>query len=302
MTSVVSLLPSGTEWVYALGREGALAGVTFECDHPVAARARHPIVVHGMPTEGLTPGEIDAAVRARIESGESLYQLDSDALTRIAPDVVITQDLCRVCALPADDVATAIDRVGCPSHLVTLDPHRLDDVLDGAVDVATALGDEAAGRRLRRELGARLESVASRVRGRERPQVLVLEWTDPPFLAGHWVPDMVVAAGGQVLLADPGERSVSTEWPAVGAVDPDITVVAPCGFGLSDAVEYGRAVLDRLPASSASAASAVWAIDAGAFVTRPGPRVVDGVEALAHVLHPDAVSAPPPGRVARLRP
>jgi iron complex transport system substrate-binding protein len=300
MTSVVSLLPSGTEWVYALGREDSLAGVTFECDHPAAARSRHPIVVHGMLTEGMTPGEIDAAVRARIERGETLYLLDSEALTRIAPDVVITQDLCRVCALPADDVATAIDRVGCPSELVTLDPHRLDDVLDGAVDVATALGDETAGRRLRRELGARLESVAARVRGRERPRVLMLEWTDPPFLAGHWVPDMVVAAGGQVLLADPGERSVSTEWPAVGAVDPDITVVAPCGFGLADAVEYGRTVLDRLPASSSAAA--VWAIDAGAFVTRPGPRVVDGVETLAHVFHPDVVPVPPPGRVARLRP
>jgi iron complex transport system substrate-binding protein len=297
MTSVVSLLPSGTEWVYALGREGSLAGVTFECDHPSAARSRHPIVVHGMPTDGLTPGEIDAAVRARMERGEPLYQLDTDALTRLAPDVVISQDLCRVCALPADEVETAIDRVGCPSRIVTLDPHRLDDVLDGAVHVAVALGDETAGRRLRGELGARLESVASRVRGRERPRVLVLEWTDPPFLAGHWVPDMVVAAGGQVLLADPGERSVSTGWPAVGVVDPDIAVVAPCGFGLPDAVEYGRAVLDRLPS-----ASAVWAIDAGAFVTRPGPRVVDGVEALAHVLHPDAVPAPPPGRVARLRP
>jgi iron complex transport system substrate-binding protein len=296
MAAIVSLLPSGTEWVYALGLQDRLAGVTFECDHPRSARVDHAVVVHGMPTDGLSPGEIDAAVRARIAADEPLYTLDTAALARLTPDVVITQDLCRVCALPAGDVASAMERVGCPSRLVTLDPHRLDEVLDGAVDVATAGGVESAGRRLRSALGARLDRVARRLSGRRRPTVLVLEWTDPPYLAGHWVPDMVAAAGGRPILADPGGRSVVTGWPAVGAAAPDIVVVAPCGFGLDDAVEYGRAVIDRLPPRSA-----VWAVDAGAYVTRPGPRTVDGVEALAHALHPEAIAPPPSGRVARLR-
>ena len=297
MPRIVSLLPSGTEWVYALGFEDSLAGVTFECDFPAGVRTRHPVVVHGLPTEGLPPGEIDAMVRARVEAGEPLYTLDTDALARIAPDVVVTQDLCRVCALPADDVASAIDLVGCPSQLVTLDPHRLGDVLDGAVALAAAVGVEDSGRRLRGELSARLDRVAGRLRGLLPPRVLVLEWTDPPFLAGHWVPDMVAAAGGEAVLADPGGRSVTTTWPALGGLDPDVVVVAPCGFGLDAAMQHGRAVLDRLPD-----AAAVWAVDAGALVTRPGPRTVDGVEALAYALHPEAFDPPPAGRVARLRP
>jgi iron complex transport system substrate-binding protein len=169
-------------------------------------------------------------------------------------------------------------------------------VLDGAITVAAAAGAEDSGRRLRAELGARLDRVADRLRGLPRPRVLVLEWTDPPYLAGHWIPDMVAAAGGQAILAEPGGRSVPTRWPAVGSLEPDIVVVAPCGFGLGAAVEHGRAVLDRLPGGAA-----VWAVDAGAFVTRPGPRTVDGVEALAYVLHPEAVDAPPQGRVACLR-
>jgi iron complex transport system substrate-binding protein len=296
VSSIVSLLPSGTEWVYALGLEGSLAGVTFECDYPRSTRERHPVVVSGLSTEGLAPGEIDAAVRARIAAGEPLYTLDSAALARIAPDVVVTQDLCRVCALPAGEVASAMERVGHPSRLVTLDPHRLDDVLDGAVAVAVAAGAEDAGRRLRGELGARLDRLARRLDGRPRPRVLVLEWTDPPFLAGHWVPDMVAAAGGRALRADPGGRSVTTTWPALDAVEPDVVIVAPCGFGLDAAMEHGRAVLDRLPATT------VWAVDAGAYVTRPGPRTVEGVEALAHILHPETVEPPPPGRIARLRP
>lgn len=297
MPRIVSLLPSGTEWVYALGFEDSLAGVTFECDFPAGVRTRHPVVVHGLPTEGLPPGEIDAMVRARVAAGEPLYTLDTDALARIAPDVVVTQDLCRVCALPAGDVESAIDRVGCPSQLVTLDPHRLGDVLDGAVALAAAVGVEDTGRRLRGELSARLDRVAARLRGLRPPRVLVLEWTDPPFLAGHWVPDMVAAAGGEAVLADPGGRSVPTTWPALGGLDPDMVVIAPCGLELDAAMQHGRAVLDRLPD-----AAAVWAVDAGALVTRPGPRTVDGVEALAYALHPEAFDPPPVGRVARLRP
>lgn len=294
MPGIVSLLPSATEWVYALGLQDDLRGVTFECDEPVSARTDHRVVVTGLATEGLTPGEIDAQVKARVRAGLGLYDLDAAAMAEIAPDLVLTQDLCRVCALPAGEAEAALDAAGCPGAVVTLDPHRLDEVLDGALAVGAASGYADEGARLRDALARRLEAVASAVAGRPRPRVLVLEWTDPAYLAGHWVPDLVVAAGGEPVLAAPGGVSTGVGWDDVTAAEADVVVVAPCGFGLDDAVEQARSVLGRLPAAQ------VWAVDAGALVTRPGPRVVDGVEALAWALHGDVVPAPPSGRVARV--
>lgn len=294
MPGIVSLLPSATEWVYALGLQDDLRGVTFECDEPVSARADHRVVVTGLATEGLTPGEIDAQVKARVRAGLGLYDLDAAAMAEIAPDLVLTQDLCRVCALPAGEAEAALDAAGCPGAVVTLDPHRLDEVLDGALAVGAASGHADEGERLRDSLSRRLEAVASAVAGRPRPRVLVLEWTDPAYLAGHWVPDLVVAAGGEPVLAAPGGVSTGVGWDDVTAAEADVVVVAPCGFGLDDAVEQARSVLGRLPAAQ------VWAVDAGALVTRPGPRVVDGVEALAWALHGDVVPAPPDGCVARV--
>lgn len=292
----MSLLPSATEWVYALGLQDDLRGVTFECDEPASARDDHRVVVTGLATEGMTPGQIDALVRERVRAGLGLYDLDAAAMAEIAPDLVLTQDLCRVCALPAVDAEAALAAAGCPGAVVTLDPHRLEEVLDGAVAVAVAAGRPDEGQRLRTVLRDRLDAVSVAVAGRPRPRVLVLEWVDPAYLAGHWVPDLVVAAGGRPVLALPGERSVAADWSAVAAATADVVLVAPCGYGLDDAVEQARAVRDRLPCAQ------VWAIDAGALVTRPGPRVVDGVEALARALHGDAVPAPPDGRVARVRP
>lgn len=296
MPGIVSLLPSATEWVYALGLQDDLRGVTFECDEPASARDDHRVVVTGLATEGLAPGEIDARVKERVRAGLGLYELDAAAMAEIAPDLVLTQDLCRVCALPADEAEAALDAAGCPGTVVTLDPHRLDEVLDGAVAVAAAAGRPADGTRLRAALRARLDAVAAAVAGRPRPRVLVLEWTDPAYLAGHWVPDLVLAAGGEPVLALPGGRSVGVEWSRIERASADVVVVAPCGYGLDDAVQQARDVRHRLPATE------VWAVDAGALVTRPGPRAVDGVEALAWALHGDVVAAPPPGRVARLAP
>lgn len=292
----MSLLPSATEWVYALGLQDGLRGVTFECDEPASARDDHRVVVTGLATEGMTPGQIDALVRERVRAGLGLYDLDAAAMAEIAPDLVLTQDLCRVCALPAVDAEAALAAAGCPGAVVTLDPHRLEEVLDGAVAVAAAAGRPDEGQRLRTVLRDRLDAVTAAVAGRPRPRVLVLEWVDPAYLAGHWVPDLVVAAGGRPVLALPGERSVAADWSAVAAAQADVVLVAPCGYGLDDAVEQAHAVRDRLPRGQ------VWAIDAGALVTRPGPRVVDGVEALARALHGDAVPAPPDGRVARVGP
>ncbi len=282
---IASLLPSATEWVYALGLDADLVAVTFECDHPARARTDARVVVGGLDTAGLDAAGIDAAVRSRAAAGEPLYTLDTAAMAELDPDVVLTQDLCRVCALPAGAVAEAMAATGCPAAVVTLDPRRLEDVLDGAVDVATACGDAGAGQALRSALAARLEAVAAAVAGRPRPRVLVLEWTEPPFLAGHWVPDLLAAAGGEPVLGEPGGRSVTTTWDAVGAADADVVLVAPCGLGLADATGLARGVADRLPPGAR-----VLAVDAGAVVTRPGPRVVDGVEALAAALHPGAVA------------
>lgn len=290
MPRIVSLLPSTTEWVHALGLQGDLVGVTFECDTPADARTGRAVVVGGLDTAGLAPGEIDALVRAKVAAGEDLYTLDTDAMARLRPDVVLTQDLCRVCALPADAAREAVERAGCPGTVLTFDPHTLGDVLDGATDVAGACGRPDAGTALRARLQARLDAVTVAVAGRARQRVLVLEWTDPPFVAGHWVPDLVTAAGAVPVLARAGGRSVPATWDDVraAAADADAVLVAPCGYDLDAATAQAGAVAHALRGT------ATLAIDAGGFVTRPGPRVVDAVEALAAALHPDAGLAPRP--------
>ncbi|MER7005336.1 ABC transporter substrate-binding protein [Dactylosporangium sp. NPDC000555] len=291
---LVSLLPSATEIVYALGLGDRLVGITFECDEPPSARAEKAVVVGGRDTKGLTPGEIDAYVRSRFAAGEDLYTLHAGALAALAPDLILTQDLCRVCALPSGHVEDALDHLGCRADVLSLDPHSLDEVLGTIVAVGERAG--AAGRaaalvaRLRERLGA----VAARVAGRERPRVLVVEWVDPPFTAGHWVPDLVVAAGGEPVAARPGERSVPADWAELTAASPDVVVVSPCGYHLDGAAAQAGPVAARFPEAE------VWAIDADGLVVRPGPRLVDGVEALAAVLHPAVAAPAPEGAVRRV--
>ncbi|GAB2935612.1 cobalamin-binding protein [Rhodococcus aerolatus] len=284
---IVSLLPAATEVVYALGLADALVGVSFECDEPERARRDNTVVVGGLDTAGLTPGEIDAAVRARVAAGEDLYTLHADALAALAPDLVLTQDLCQVCALPGATVAEALGHLGTVADVLTLDPHRLDDVLAdiGRVGARTSRAPQAAA--LVAGLRGRLDAVAAAVAGRPRPRVLVVEWVDPPFGAGHWVPDLVTAAGGEAVGARPGERSVPVTWDALRASAPDVVLVAPCGFHLDGAAAQAALVAGELPGVP------VWALDGDGLVVRPGPRLVDGVEAIASVLHPDSVPAQP---------
>ena len=291
---IVSLLPSATEIVYALGRGDDLVGVTFECDEPAAARTEKTVVVGGIDTRGLAPGEIDALVRARVAAGEDLYTLHADALAGLAPDVILTQDLCRVCALPAGQVDRALDHLGCRADVLTLDPHRLADVLDSILAVGRRTGAAAEAATLVTGLRDRLAAVAAAVAGRPAPRVAVVEWVDPPFTAGHWVPDLVTAAGGTPVAGAAGGRSVPTTWAAYAAARPEVVLVAPCGFGLAAAAEQARAVVAELPGVP------VWAIDADGLVVRPGPRLVAGVEALAPILHPDVAAGPPSSAVARV--
>jgi iron complex transport system substrate-binding protein len=295
---LVSLLPSATEIVYALGLGEDLVGVTFECDEPAAARREKTVVVGGRDTSGMTPGEIDSYVRAQLAAGADLYTLQAEALARLEPDLILTQDLCRVCALPSGDVEDALGYLGCRADVLTLDPRSLDEVLDSILDVGQAAGVPDRATRLVGELRARLARTAARVAGRRRPRVAVVEWVDPPFTAGHWIPDLVSAAGGQPVAAHPGAPSVATSWPEIAAAAPEVVVVAPCGYHLPGAIEQARSVARALPDA------AVWAIDADGIVVRPGPRLVLGVEALASVLHPvvpgDGPAAAPPGTVYRV--
>jgi iron complex transport system substrate-binding protein len=277
---VVSLLPSATEIVYALGLGDDLVGVTFECDEPAAARREKTVVVGGRDTSGMTPGEVDGYVRAQLAAGADLYTLQAEALARLEPDLILTQDLCRVCALPSGHVEDALDYLGCRADVLSLDPHSLDEVLDSILAVGQATGVPRRAARLVGELRARLARTAAWVAGRRRPRVAVVEWVDPPFTAGHWVPDLVCAAGGQPVAAHPGDPSVPASWPEIAAAAPEIVVVAPCGYHLPGAIEQARTAARALPGP------AVWAIDADGIVVRPGPRLVDGVEAIASILHP----------------
>jgi iron complex transport system substrate-binding protein len=284
---IVSLLPSATEIVYALGLADQLAGVTFECDEPASARRDNAVVVGGRDTSGMTPGEIDAYVRAQAAAGADLYHLHADALGGINPDLVLTQDLCWVCALPSATVDEALDFLGCRADVVALDPYSLDDVLETIRTVARAAGVAARGAALVAQLRTRLTRVADAVAGRPRPRVAVVEWIDPPFTAGHWIPDLVLAAGGEPVASTGGERSVPITWDAIRAAAPDVVVVSPCGFHLDGAAEQARVARREMPGVP------IWAIDGDGLIVRPGPRVVDGVEALAAIIHPDLFAASP---------
>jgi iron complex transport system substrate-binding protein len=280
---IVSLLPSGTEIVFALGLGDQLRGVTFECDHPAAAREVPQVSGTALPTEReLTPSEIDAEVSARARSGEPMYTLDVDRIRAIDPELIITQDLCRVCAVPSGAVEEALDVMGCRADVVSLDPHSLDDVIDGIGAVGLATGREARAEDLMAALRARVAAVRRRVAGR-RPRVLALEWCDPPFSVGHWVPEMLAAAGAEPLLAHAAAPSRRIEWAEIARVDPEVVLVMPCGFDLEAAVEQSARVLERPELDSTST---VFCVDANAYFSRPGPRVVDGIEILADLFHP----------------
>jgi len=291
---VVSLLPSATEIVYALGLGDQLVGVTFECDEPASARRDKTVVIGGRDTSGMDPAAIDAYVRAQLAAGQDLYTLHADALAALAPDVILTQDLCRVCALPTGQVEDALEYLGCTAEVVSLDPRSLDDVLATILTVGQRTGTEQQAGQLIAALRRRLAEVAARVAGQHRPAVAVIEWVDPPFTAGHWVPDLVTAAGGRPVAARPGNPSVQTNWEQIAAARPEVVVVAPCGFHLDGAAAQAELAARHLPGLP------IWAIDADGIVVRPGPRLVDGVEALAAILHPGRAAAAPAGHTRRI--
>lgn len=291
---IVSLLPSATEILFAVGAGEDVVGVTFECDHPPQARTRRVVSTSALP-EGLSPAQIDQVVSARMAAGEDLYHLDRDALAGLDADLVVTQDLCAVCAVDVSSVHEALDYLACRADVLTVDPGTLAEVLDSVVAIGAATGHRAQAERLTRELSARLAAVRAAVATAEPVPTLVLEWTDPPFTPGHWVPDMVESAGGRCLWGRPGARSHRVGWEEVGAAEAAVVVCAPCGFGLARSARLAQEVAGRLPAGVP-----LWAVDANASFARPGPRLVDGVEALAGILHPERVEAPDPTMARRI--
>ncbi|HSE71256.1 MAG TPA: ABC transporter substrate-binding protein [Nocardioidaceae bacterium] len=291
---IVSLLPSTTEILFDIGAGPDVVGVTFECDHPAEARSRTIVSTSAMP-EGLTPQQIDTFVAEAMQAGQDLYHLDAGALSGLDADLVVTQDLCAVCAVDVSVVDDALAHLGCTAEVLTIDPHTLDEVLGSVLTLGRATSREADAEQLVASLRARLDTVVRRTTDRPRPRTLVLEWTDPPFAPGHWVPEMVLLAGGDPVLGTVGEKSFRVTWDDVRASTPEVVVCAPCGYGLEQSMALAEQVVasdvlsDRVP---------VWAVDANASFARPGPRLVDGVEALAGILHPGA-AAPPAPRLAR---
>ncbi|MEJ7834230.1 MAG: cobalamin-binding protein [Nocardioides sp.] len=281
---IVSLLPSTTEILFAIGAGEDVVGVTFECDHPPEARTRRIVSTSALP-EGLTAAEIDAYVVGALQRGEDLYHLDEGALAGLDADLVVTQDLCAVCAVDVSVVDDALAHLGCSAEVLTIDPHTMDEVFASIATLGKATGCERRADELVSGLRGRLDVVRHRVAGRPRPRVMLLEWTDPPFAPGHWVPEMIEAAGGECVLGTAGARSERVRWETVLATEPDLYVVAPCGYDLAgaqaqaDTLVATRVLPDGVP---------VHAVDANAAWARPGTRLVDGVEELAAILHPDA--------------
>jgi iron complex transport system substrate-binding protein len=279
---IVSLLPSTTEILFAIGAGDDVVGVTFECDYPVEARTRTIVSTSAMP-EGLAPAAIDAFVVAAMARGDDLYHLDEGALAGLDADLVVTQDLCAVCAVDVSVVDDALAHLGCTAEVLTIDPHTLDDVLDSITELGRATGHETEAAAVVADQRTRIAAVRDRIAGRARPRVMFLEWTDPPFAPGHWIPEMIVLAGGEPLLATPGEKSVRVTWEQVHGALPEVVVVAPCGYDRA-----GSAALadDLVAAGVLPIGVEVYAVDANASWARPGTRLADGVEELAAVLHP----------------
>jgi len=286
---IVSLVPSATETLFALGLGGELIAVTHECDHPAAAREL-PHVTRDLLPPGLSSREIDAAVRERTRAGESIYSLDSDLLLDLRPELIVTQELCAVCAVSADDVRSIAGEIDPAPEVLTLDPSTLGEVLSDIGRLAAAASREDAGAALIAELAGRVDAVREATAGvTRRPRVAALEWLDPVFAAGHWTPQLIDYAGGEDVLGLPGERSEERGWEDVAAASPDVIVAMPCGYDGPRSLAEAETHRERL---AAAGAGEVLAVDAAAWFSRPGPRLVGGLEVLAHALHPGLV---PPG-------
>ena len=283
---VISLVPNGTEILFAVGAGDLVVGVSHECDYPAEARTR-PILTGSALTPGMSAAEVDAAVSSQVGSGLSLYTLDEARIEELAPDVIVTQQLCPVCAVSTEQVNDAVSPLPRCPELVSLDPQTIGQVFADIRRVGEVTGHKAEAGALLASLEQRLAVVRSAVSGHPRPRVLALEWLDPPFAGGHWVPEMIGLAGAEAVLARPGDHSARLTWEQVAAADPDVIVVMPCGFDEAGAREQIATIADRPEWRSLRAVreGRIYPVDANGCFSRPGPRLVDGIERLAAIFH-----------------
>ena len=297
---IASFLASGTEIAHALGLGDDIVAISHECDFPAELLDRPRLSRPRFDPAGLDSGAIDRAVRDAMVQHGSVYEVDGALLERVRPELVLTQAVCEVCAVPTPGVLEEVRSRGVGARVESLDAHTLDQILGSIVQVGRAAGVEKRALALVAGLQARLDDVRAAVNGAVRPRVLAIEWLDPPFLPGHWVPEMIEAAGGDNLLGHAGAHSDQAEWSALAGLDPDVLLLMPCGYGL----EASAADADRhaeqlaLVAPRAIESGRAFVVDGSAYMNRSGPRVIDGVELLAGLLHPERVAAPPADRAA----
>ena len=286
---IVSLVPHATELLFALGLGDVVVAVTHECDYPLEVVGLRHVTRDVLPA-GLAAGEIDAAVRARTQEGKAIYELDEWRLADLEPDLIVTQALCAVCAVSYDDVVKIAEELDPVPQVISLDPKTLGEAMGDIRTIAQATGARDAALDLVTRQRARIDAVRRAVKGAEPVSVAAIEWLDPVFIAGHWTPQIIDLAGGADVLGFAGEHSEQATWETVAAARPDVVVVMPCGYDAERSREEALAYADQLRAVGAKR---VVAVDAAAYFSRPGPRLVDGLEVMAHVLHPDLVTEAP---------
>jgi iron complex transport system substrate-binding protein len=289
---IASLVPSATEMLYALGLGDQVVAVTHECDYPPAARALPHLTKTVLPA-GLDAAAIDRAVKVRVAEGQALYELDEVLLAELAPDLIVTQAICAVCAVSYEDVVEVAARLPSRPRVLQQDPNTLGEVLEDVIRLGEAAEIPRQAHELRGELEGRLATVRAAVGGAALPRVIALEWLDPPFVGGHWIPEMISIAGGEDVAGPPGLKSPEVSWGELSGLGPDIAIAMPCGWYVEESRAQTLAHWDQIEALGARQ---VFAVDAASTFSRPGPRLIDGVELLGHLLHPDLVD--PPGNIA----
>jgi iron complex transport system substrate-binding protein len=288
---IASLVPSATEMLFALGLDDSVVAVTHECDYPPQARSL-PHLTRTVLSPGLSAAEIDRAVKVRVAEGQALYELDEELLASLEPDLIVTQAVCAVCAVSYEDVLEVAARLPSRPKVLQQDPSTLAEMLEDVIRLGEATGITQQAHELRGELEGRLATVRAAVGGAAQPRVIALEWLDPPYVGGHWIPEMISIAGGEDVAGPPGLKSSEVSWGELSGLNPDVLIAMPCGWYVdgarTQALEHWFELEDL-------GARQVFAVDAASTFSRPGPRLVDGVELLGHILHPDLVD--PPGNL-----
>lgn len=294
---IVSFLPSGTEIVYLLGLEKKLVGVTDECDFPPAVRHLPKVVTRRFDSKKLSPQEIDQLVSDTLKKGESLYQINEQLLFDLKPDIIITQDLCQVCAPSGNEAALAIKKLPKNVEVLYLTPKTFDEVLENILTVGKATETEETAKKKVQEIRERVAAVRSKTQTLPKRKVFMMEWVSPVYCAGHWLPEMVEIAGGTDALAKKNQDSVRISWEEVARYDPDYLVISPCGYHLTDATQSAEELLPKLNGLeklSAFRNHQIFVVDADSYFVRPGPRLITGIEILSEIFHPEVFSGTAP--------